>query len=336
MIPAVDMRVRPRPRRRPLVLLLHALFLVLANLSLARAADPADDFPRRPVTLVIPFSAGGSHDLNARVLTKFIGEYLGQPMVVRLVPGSGGRKGARLVAESRADGYTLLFGHNLIDQLQPNVGNLGYDPLEAFAAVWKLNDTRAVVYVRNDSPFTDVRELVEFGLSHPGALVFPHSGRWGFSFTVGAMLMSTTGLRLNLVPYQGGGPVKAAILAGDGDFASAPYGSIRGLRESGKIRVLAVVGPERLAALPDIPSFAELDLPFSGAVMERIVLAPAATPPDRINRLRKAFRRLYDDPGFVALMTQMEENMNYVDGPVYENIRREQTLEYRRLSENLD
>lgn len=291
----------------------------------------ADTYPDKPITLVIPFSAGGSHDLNARAFTGLMSEYLNQPMVVRLAPGAGGQKGARMVAESNPDGYTLLFGHNLIDQLQPHTEDLPYDPLNAFKAVWKLNDTVPVIYVHADSRFRSFDELVSFGLDNPGKLAFPNSGKWGFSFTVGAMLMSETGLRLNMVPYKGGGPVKAAILAGDGDFASAPYGSIRTLHEAGKVRVLAVAAGKRLEALPDVPAFGELGYPYQGAVMERIVMAPAGTPDDRIEVLRQAFSKLYQNDKFLKLMSQMEENTNSMDGADYEDVRRAQTVTYRQL-----
>lgn len=291
----------------------------------------ADTYPNKPITLVIPFSAGGSHDLNARAFTSLISEYLGQPMVVKLAPGAGGQRGAQIVANSKPDGYTLLFGHNLIDQLQPHTEDLPYDPLTDLKTVWKLNDTVPVIYVRIDSRYNSFGEIVSFGLANPGKLVFPNSGKWGFSFTVGAMLMAETGLRLNMVPYKGGGPVKAAILGGDGDFASAPYGSVRSLHEAGKVKVLAIVAGNRLKALPNVPSFAELGYPYQGAIMERIVMAPAGTPDDIIRLLRQAFSKLYQNDKFLKIMSQMEENTNSMDGSDYEVVRREQTETYRQL-----
>jgi tripartite-type tricarboxylate transporter receptor subunit TctC len=320
--------------RGHLILMALILLLLFASANRARAAAE-EGFPQKPVTLIIPFSAGGSHDRNARVVTRIIPGYLGQPMIVKLVPGSGGQKGAREVAEAKPDGYTLLFGHNLIDQLQPHVADLTYDPLTAFRAVWKLNEAVAVIYVPAKSRFTTLNQLLSYGLEHPGELVFPNSGKWGFSFTVGAMLMAHTGLRANLVLYKGGGPVRAAILSGDGDFASTPYSNIRSLHQAGKVRVLASVTAERLASLPDVPSFGELGMPYAGAVMERIVMAPAATPDNRIRVLQKAFRKLYQDSSFQQLMTNMGENLEFMNGADYQAIRSERSGIYKALVDRI-
>jgi len=310
---------------------LSALIVLATALGFSAYAAADDGFPTRPVTLVIPFSAGGSHDLNARVVTRVIPRYLGQPMVVRLVPGAGGQKGALAVAESEPDGYTLLFGHNLIDQLQPHVSDLPYDPMTAFRTVWKLNQATAVIYVSAEKGYTTLEGLLSFGLERPGELVFPNSGKWGFSFTVGAMLMAHTGLRVNMVPYKGGAPVRAAMLAGDGDFASAPYLNVRSIHQAGKVRILASVTADRLKILPEVPSFGELGLPHEGAIMERIVMAPAGTPDDRVRVLEDAFRKLYRDPSFNDLMDKMGESLDYMAAAEYDAIRPGRSQAYKAL-----
>lgn len=310
--------------------------LAFALVSLTGASwVHAESYPAKPVVIVIPFSAGGSHDLNARAFTAVISKYLGQAMTVRLTPGAGGQKGAKEVAASKPDGYTLLFGHNLIDQLQAHTENLNYDPLTAFQAVWKLNDAVPVLYAAKDSRFETLKDLVDYGLQHPGEVVFPHSGKWGFSFTTAAMLMAKTGLRVKLVSYKGGGPVKAAILSGTGDFSSAPYGSVRGLHEAGRVRVMAVAAPERLAVIPEVPTLSELGIFIEGAVMERIIMAPRGTPEARIRVLQTAFEQLYRDEDFLALMNKMGENINYMDGANYESVRNRQSQGYKALVEQL-
>lgn len=295
----------------------------------------AQTYPDKPVTLIIPFSAGGSHDINARVLTSVIPGYLGQPMIVKLMPGGGGQRGVAATVAAQADGYTLLFGHNFLDQLQPVITKLNYEPLEDLITVWKLNDSVPVMYVREDSPFSSAPELVEHARKNPGQMVFPSSGKWGFSFTVGSMLFAAEDMQVRNVPYKGGGPVKAAILSGDGDFAFAPFSSVRELYRSGKVRILAVAGPDRLDGLADIPSFAELGYPSSGTAMERIVMAPAAIPDDRLKTLREAFSQLYQDPSFLRLMRQLGENTNALSGEKYESIRHTQREEYRQLAKKL-
>ena len=298
-------------------------------------AVAAEQYPEKPVTLIIPFSAGGSHDINARVLTSVIPTYLGQPMVVRLMPGGGGQRGVAETISAKPDGYTLLFGHNFLDQLQPLVSELSYDPITELETVWKVNDSVSVIYVRADSPFKSLKELVAHAKNNPNKLIFPNSGKWGFSFTVGTALFAAADIKVRYVPYKGGGPVKAAILAGDGDFASAPFSSVKELYQSGKIRILAVAGPERLDDIPDIESFGELGYPSDGTAMERIVMAPAGTPKERIEILRRSFASLYEDKSFLRLMRQLGENLNYMDGNDYEKIRRLQRKEYQVLVEQL-
>jgi tripartite-type tricarboxylate transporter receptor subunit TctC len=256
-------------------------------------------------------------------------------MVVKLTPGAGGQKGAREVAQAKPDGYTLLFGHNLIDQLQPHTERLSYDPLRAFITVWKLNDSVPVLYTATDGRFANLLEVIDYGRENPGKVIFPTSGKWGFSFTIGAMIMSATGLRMNMISYQGGGPVKAALLAGSGDLSSAPYGSIRSLHEAGKVRLLAVAAPERLALAPDTPTLKELGIDVQGAVMERIVMAPRNTPVERLDLLRNAFKNLYSDDEFLGLLEKMGENINYLNGPDYENLRRSQSATYKALVDEL-
>ena len=315
----------------PRTLLLFVLWLTL----FITPAIGQDQFPDKPITLIIPFSAGGSHDINARVLTSVIPTYLGQPMVVKLMPGGGGQRGVAETIGAKADGYTLLFGHNFLDQLQPMVTELNYDPIKDLKAVWKLNDAVSVIYVREDSPFQSMEDLVQYAKDNPDELVFPNSGTWGFSFIVGTSLFAAEDLKVRYVPYKGGGPVKAAILAGDGDFASAPFSSVKELHQSGKIRILAVAGPERLEGLPEIHSFSELGYPSHGIAMERIVMAPAGIPEERIEILRNAFASLYEDKSFLRLMRQLGENLNYMDGSDYEQVRIEQRDGYQQLVEQL-
>lgn len=310
-------------------------FAFVGSAFFANPALGLEQYPNKPVTLIIPFSAGGSHDINARVLTSVIPTYLGQPMVVKLMPGGGGQRGVAETISAKADGYTLLFGHNFLDQLQPIVSNLNYDPLNELETVWKVNDSVSVIYVRADSPFRSIKELVTHAKDNPNELVFPNSGKWGFSFTVGTILFAAEDMEVRYVPYKGGGPVKAAILAGDGDFASAPFSSVKELYRSGKIRILAVAGPKRLDDLPDIESFGELGYPSSGMAMERIVMTPAGTPMEHIEILRGAFANLYQDKSFLRLMRQLGENLNYLDGSEYERVRLIQRNGYQALVKQL-
>ncbi len=302
---------------------------------IASADENSDPYPTRPITLIIPFSAGGSHDLNARIFSSIIPTYLGQPVIVKLMPGAGGQTGTAASIRAKPDGYTLLFSHNYIDQLQPHVESLPYDTSKDLVTVWRLNRAVPMLYVRDDSPFESVQQLVDYGKANPGKLVFSNSGKWGFSFTTGAIMLASSGLSVKFVPYKGGGPSKAAILSGDADFTFAPVSSLSDLYAAGKIRILGVAGSERLESFPEVPSFKELGFSSIGTSMDRIVMAPRGTPEYRIKKMREAFRQLYTDKTFKRLMKRMNENTDFMDGADYEKLRTTQSAEYLDLVNKL-
>lgn len=183
---------------------LAGVLSVLAFVAFAGVGPAAaEEYPSKPITLIIPFGAGGSHDLNARVFTSVIPTYLGQPMVVKLMPGAGGQKATAAAIAAKPDGYTLLFTHNFIDQLQRHTEKLPYDPIKDMKTVWKLNDSESLVYVRSDRPWKTLPELLAYGKANPGKLIFPNSGKWGASFTSMAVLLADQGVQVKFVPYKG-------------------------------------------------------------------------------------------------------------------------------------
>ncbi|SDX29783.1 Bug family tripartite tricarboxylate transporter substrate binding protein [Roseicitreum antarcticum] len=303
---------------------------MVTALGLAAAPVSAQTFPERPITMVIPLGAGGSHDLNARVITSVLPQILGQPVVVQLMPGAGGQTGTAAAAAAPADGYTLLFTHNFIDELQQFVTTLPYTPNEDFVAVSRTNTAQPVLVVRNDSPFQTFEELVEHGRENPGDMRFGHSGNWGAFMVPGLALMQEAGVDVTLIPYQGGGPVIQALLAGDVDFTFAFPSVLSGQ----DLRALLVVGED--AILDGIPTTTELgyDLVSEIGVMHRVVLAPAGTPDDRLEVLRNAFAQLNEDPTYLQLLQRLDENSAMMDGAEYNNIRLEQAESYRALVES--
>jgi tripartite-type tricarboxylate transporter receptor subunit TctC len=301
-----------------------------AALAFAAAPAAAQDYPDRPITMIIPLGAGGSHDLNARVITSVLPQYLGQPVVVQLMPGAGGQTGTAAASEAQADGYTLLFTHNFIDQLQQHVARLPYDPNEDFVSVARVNTAQPVLVVREDSAFETWDDLVEYGRENPGDLRFGHSGNWGAFMVPGLALLQEVGVEATLIPYQGGGPVIQALLAGDIDFTFAFPSVLAGQ----DLRALLVVGEEQI--VEGVPTTTELgfDTVSNIGIMHRPVLAPAGTPEDRLEVLREAFRQINEDDTFQQLMERLGENTAHMEGPDYDELRRQQSEEYRALVES--
>lgn len=293
----------------------------------------AADYPEKPISLVIPLGAGGSHDLNARVMTSVIPQYLNQAMIVQLSPGASGQKGTNEVATSKADGYTLLFTHNYIDQLQQHIENLPYEPLEDFVTVARINFAPIAIVVGADSPYNSAEELFSAAKEQPGKIKMAHSGNWGALFVPAAQLMQANGFELNLVPYKGGGPAMQALLNGDVDITMGFPSTLAGQLSAGKVRVLATAGSERI--YPDVPSFSELGVGGDVGFMHRVVLAPKGIPEDRLTMLRDAFGQLNDDKTYQKMMNRMGENIDYMSGDEYDAVRAEQAQAYESLVKSI-
>lgn len=308
-----------------------ALGLILSA-AIGLGIAQAQDFPSKPITVIIPLGAGGSHDLNARVFTSVLPEYLGQPVVVKLMPGASGQTGTAAAAEATADGHTLLFSHNYFDQLQQHVADLPYEPTGDFVTVVRLNLAPASIVVRSDSQWQTLEELFEFGRQKPGELNFGHSGQWGAIMVPGARLLNEAGVVANFTPFQGGGPTVRALIAGDVDFSMMFPSVIEA--QGDNLRVLASAGDERL--FPDVPTFRELGFESDIGTMNRIVLAPRGIPDDSLAALREAFAKLQEDRTYTRLMARLgEDPSTFLDGAAYEELRPQQSEAFKTLVESI-
>ena len=291
-------------------------------------------YPEKPITLVTPFAAGGSSDLNARVFTRFLSEYLGQPVLIKLVPGQAGQKGTLEAVQAPADGYTLLFTDNYRDQLHRHTfRNDAYDTNRDLVPVARANYGQIAIIVRSDSPYETWQQLEADARARPGEVTYSHSGLWVALFVPALQIMKELDLRFRFVPFRGGGPAKAALLAGDVDVSMAFPATVAADVESGRIRLLATAGAERMA--PDVPTFVEIGLPPTTGFIHRVIMAPVGTPEDRLAILREAFARMQDEPVYLQMMAQLGENTEYLDGDDYEAVRQQQARDYAELVRSL-
>jgi tripartite-type tricarboxylate transporter receptor subunit TctC len=311
--------------------IVRSLLVVLLIGFLCVGPAIAADYPDKPITLIIPLGAGGSHDLNARVFTSVIPTYLGQPMVIKLMPGAGGQTGTAAAVRAKPDGYTLIFTHNFIDQLQPVVEKLPYDTTKALISVWRLNYGTPVFYGLPNRPYKTLQEMIDWGKANPGKLRFGTTGKWGAGFTPGALVLTRNRVEASYIPYKGGGPALQAALAGDVDFTVGFPAQSLPFYKDGKLRFYAVGADQRLKEAPDCPTLKELGYPVDSLLMSRIIMAPRKTPPERIQILRDALRKLYKDKTFLNLMNNLGENTEFMDGPDYEKVRAQQKEEYKEL-----
>lgn len=293
----------------------------------------AAGYPEKPITMIIPLGAGGSHDRNARVFTSVVPDILGQPIIIKLMPGASGQTGTAAAASAKPDGYTLLFSHNYFDQLQKHVKKLPYDTNKAFVSVGSINSGEFSVIVRADSPFKKWQELVDFAKANPGKLKFAHSGNWGATHAPALQLFTEAGIadKVVMVPYKGGGPSLRGFLAGEADFTFQFISTI--LAQGDKVRVLISAGSE--TAFPGAPTFKELGYSADIGKMYRIIFAPRGIPADRLAKLQDTLVELQKHKTYQRLIEAIGEKMEYINGPDYEKLRPEQSVAYAKMIKSL-
>ncbi len=304
-----------------------------AGMFAADAAKAQSSYPEKPITLVLPVGAGGSHDRNARVFTSVIPQYLGNAIIVKLKPGASGQIGTSEVAKAKADGYTLLFTHNYFDQLQKHVKMLPYNTDKDLVTVGKLNSGSFSVIVRADSPFKTWQQLVDHAKKNPGKLKFAHSGNWGATHAPGLQLFTEAGIadKIVMVPYKGGGPSLRGFLAGEADFTFQFKSTI--LAQGKKVRVLISAGTK--TAFKGVPTFKDLGYTADLGLMHRVIQAPRGIPADRLAKLRTALKKMQADKTYKRLIKAIGETTDYVDGAAYEKQRPAQSAAYKTMVQGL-
>ena len=273
--------------------------LVLLCLILAASHAVAQDYPTRPITLIVAFPAGGSVDVVAREIRVRLGSALGQSVVVDNRAGAGGTIGTTAAARAAPDGYTLLLGTTSALGVSPAIyKNLQYDPLTSFSPIIEVTRGPFILSVRESLPVTNVAQLLDYARKSGGKVDSGSAGIGTVHHLAGVMLIEASGIEMVHVPYKGGAPAWLGLIAGDIDVL---FDSMPGpLLYPGKARPLAIAGPKRLAGLPEIPTFAEAGLPGVEAVFFWAMLAPAGTPPRIVAKLNAALGQVLRDPALQA------------------------------------
>jgi tripartite-type tricarboxylate transporter receptor subunit TctC len=268
---------------------IYCLAILVAIVAAPVAA--AQDYPTRPVVLVSPFPPGGSVSLVARIVAEKMGETLGQSVVVENRGGAGGTIGARSVAKSPPNGYTLLLGYTGTLAIGPSMyPNAGFDPRKDFAPVGRIGTAPTLLVVHPSVPVHSVAELIAYAKANPGQINFGSAGIGTVGHLAGELMATMAGLKLVHVPYKGTGPAITDLLGGHIPMMFTPIPTAHAQAESGLLRALAVTGAERSSLLPDLPTVAESGLPGYEAALRYGLVAPAGTPRAIIERLNKELR----------------------------------------------
>ena len=272
-----------------------AAALIFAALCVAARAE---DFPARPIHMIVAFAPGGTADFTARVIADKMQALLSQPIAVENKPGANGAIGAEYVAKSEPDGYTLFFTTVGAVAINPTLrSDLPYDPLRDFAAVGKAAVNSTILVVNADMRVGTARELADLARRKPNSVTIGITGRGAISDLGRQLFEDAAGIKLQGVPYRGAAPAITDMLAGhlDGLFGDVP--TVMAQVKAGKLKALAATSSERSDIFPDVPTFVEQG--FADVVGDNwdAVLAPAGTPPSVLAKLNAALVAAVNDPG---------------------------------------
>jgi tripartite-type tricarboxylate transporter receptor subunit TctC len=265
----------------------------LATFAFSLSALPlpafAQNYPTRPIHLIVPYPPGGPTDVVARILANSLGAKLGQTIVVDNRPGgAAGTVGAHVVVSADPDGYTLLLNQAGSLTIAPSLYKLDYDPLKAFAPIGIAASSPEILVVHPSIPAKSVPEFVAYAKSNPGKINFGTPGAGTLPHLLGAQLQLAAGIKITAVPYRGAGPAVIDLLAGQMQMMIDSTSVLLPHIQAGKVRALAVTSGKRLPQLPNLPTFAEAGYPQLTENLWTGLLAPAGTPPAIINKLSSA------------------------------------------------
>jgi tripartite-type tricarboxylate transporter receptor subunit TctC len=282
---------------------------VIGALCLVSAAASAQDYPSKPVRIVVPYAAGGGTDALARYLARGLERRLGQPFVIENRPGQGTAIGAAYVARAAPDGYTLLAATSSTLAINPGVyKKLSYDPLTDFSPISLIAAVPFVLVVNPALPAHSVAQLVALAKSKPGELSYASGGMGAPHHIYMELFKSMTGVDIKHVPYRGGGPALADVVAGHVPIMFGDVGQVTGLIRDGQVRALGVTVGRRVETIPDVPTMVEAGLAGFEANSWQSLVAPANLPPPIVAALSKALNTVLAEPAtkehFLALGMQ--------------------------------
>jgi tripartite-type tricarboxylate transporter receptor subunit TctC len=280
----------------------------------------AQDYPGKPITMIVPFPPGGVADIVGRPLAASMEKTLKQPVVVTNRTGAGGAVGMTAAAKAAPDGYTVLMTLSSISIFpvsDPINGKAAPYELTDFAPIALLTADPTVLVVRADSPYKTIQEFIAGAKANPGKINYSSSGVYGTLHVAMEMFANAAGIKLFHVPYQGGGPALTALLGGQVEALASGPAAAAAQMKGGKVRALASWSTERLKLLPDIPTFKELGYKDVEFYIWAGMVVPAATPAPIQQKLREAVRAAVKDPAFSGAMEKVGSPIDYRDAPEF-------------------
>jgi tripartite-type tricarboxylate transporter receptor subunit TctC len=274
----------------------RVLAFVVAALALAAAPAGAQSYPTRPVTLIVPFAAGGPTDIIARIVGEYFSKTLGQQFVVENIAGAGGTTGISRGAAAKPDGYTIMMGHMGTHGAAPALyPKLRYDPAKDFEPIGLVAGTPILIVGRKDLPAADLKAFVERAKDPAARMSQAHAGVGSVSFTTCTLLTSQLGVKHKVVAYRGTGPALNDMVGGQVDYMCDQIVNLVEQVKAGTIKAYAIATAERSPALPDVPTTKEAGLPDFQVSAWNALFAPKGTPPEIVSKLSETLSKALDD-----------------------------------------
>ena len=277
-------------------------FAGLSAAMLMGVAHAEAKWPTRPITFVVPFTPGGITDSTSRMMSKLLGEKLGQPVVVDNRPGAGGSIGVEAASRQPPDGYTMIYGTQGTQAANLALyKNIRYDPVADFVPVHAMSETPLILVMNPSRPFKTVAGLIEYAKANPGKLNFGSAGAGTGTHLTAELFQVATGTKMTHVPYKGSSPALNDLMGGSLDVMFDYPVVVMPLIASGKLTPLAVTSKTRLTIAPEIPSMTELGFPKAESTAWSAVFLPARTPPEIAKRLGDAIAEVVVMPEMLQL-----------------------------------
>jgi tripartite-type tricarboxylate transporter receptor subunit TctC len=299
--------------------------LAAAALLLAASSARAEDYPGRPVRIIVPFAAGGPADIYARYIAMRLQQVLAQPFIVEDKPGAGGVIGTDAVAKSAPDGYTLLLMSNSQTVNESLLTNKPYQLLRDLAPVAPINFSDLVLVTRSDLPVSNLGELLQLARRKPGSLSYASSGPGTPYHMAGELFKAMAGVAIVHIPYRGSAGARTDLLGGQVDMMFDAVPTMSEHIRAGKVKAMGTTGLQRSAVLPDVPTIDAAGVPKYEATIWLGLMAPKATPAAIVNRLNAEVSRIVGDPetarawkaqGATPMQMSVADFTRYIQGDI--------------------
>lgn len=296
---------------RPAAIVCMAMAVIVGKPAMAQ------QFPNRPITIVVPYAAGAT-DRQARQIAEIASRELGQPIVVENRDGAGGTIGAQFVASSRPDGHTILYGAPAVITVAPQTGaaQYKYQDLKALA---RINIIPHLVAARSDAPFRTLPELIEYARQHPGKVTFGSPGSGTAVHLAGEAFAEAAGIKLSHVPFRGVAPAVTAAAGGFVDLVFGAPGAINPQVQSGRLVPLAQLGAERTAELASVPTVSEQSVNLALSA-DFGMFVPAGTPPEVVAKLESALKVAVESEAFRKSVSAALSSAAYLGAGDYQKL----------------